>query len=602
MRRDPDGSVHEVLPTGFNARTAVHEYGGGAWWVHGPAVFACSWADQRLYRIDPGSDPLPISPEPPEPRSWRYADGRVTPDGRWIVCVRERHEGPEPGRQVHNELVVLPADGSAEPRVVFSGSDFVAAPRISRDGRQLAWLAWDHPNMPWDATQLWVGRLEDSGGVLTLSGARREAGSGGESLVQPEWGRHAALFVCSDRSDWWNVHRVDGLDRLTPIDPVEAEVSVPAWILGQSRYVVLPDGTVVAAHPDGLDTILTSIPESGAPQSQQLEGMHVGVLAFDGDRLVGIVSFPDRPSEIRALSDDEVLRPGSGVALPKPWVSAPARVSFPTGGTQAHAWVYLPTNPDEQPAPGSAPPLLVGVHGGPTGQASPEYSLGVQYWTSRGFAVANVDYRGSTGYGRAFRQLLNGQWGVVDVEDATAAARHLAGEGLVDPHRMAIRGGSAGGLTALLATMLDDAFAAAVSYFGVVDMAALMSDTHKFESRYLDTIVGPMPEAAGAVRERSPITHVDRAHTPTLVMQGLEDEVVPPAQAEAMVAALASRGVPHAYLPFAGEQHGFRRAATQIRALEAELAFYAEVLGFTPADQLDPLELEFAQNLPTSSI
>jgi dipeptidyl aminopeptidase/acylaminoacyl peptidase len=599
VRRDPDGTVHEVLPAGFNARTAVHEYGGGAWWVHRGTVFACSWEDQRLYRLDPGSGPVPISPEPPVPRSWRYADGRVTPDGRWIVCVRERHEGPDPASDVHNELVALPTDGSAEPRAVFSGSDFVAAPRISRDGRQLAWLVWDHPNMPWDSTELWVGLLEESGGILQLRDARREAGSGGESLVQPEWGRHATLFVCSDRSDWWNVHRVDGLDSLFPISPVEAEVSVPAWVFGQSRYLVLPDGTVVAAHPEGLDTILTSIPEGGAPRSERLEGMHVTEIAFDGDRLVGMVTFADRPPEVRALTDGEVLRPGSGVTLPARWVSVPRKVTFPTAsGTEAHAWLHLPTNPDAQPIPGSMPPLLVGVHGGPTGQASSEYSLGVNYWTSRGFAVADVDYRGSTGYGRAFRQLLNGQWGVVDVEDASAAARHLAGEGLVDPRRMAIRGGSAGGLTTLLATMLDDAFTAAVSYFGVVDMAALMVDTHKFESRYLDTMVGPMPEAAGAVRERSPITHVHQAHTPTLVMQGLEDAVVPPAQAEAIVAALAAGGVPHAYLPFAGEQHGFRMAETQIRALQAELAFYGEVFGFTPADDLEPLELSFAENLP----
>lgn len=602
VRRDADGSVHEVLPGGFNARTAVHEYGGGAWWVHRGTVFACSWEDQRLYRIDPGSDPVAVTPEPPAPRSWRYADGRVTPDGRWIVCVRERHEGPDPATQVHNELVVLPADGSAEPRVVFSGTDFVAAPRVSRDGRQLAWLAWDHPNMPWDSTQLWVGLLEEVEGPLQLRGVRREAGSVGESLVQPEWGRHSALYVSSDRGDWWNVHRVDGLDKLMPIDPVETEVSVPAWVLGQSRYVVLPDGAVVAAHPDGLDTILASVPESGAPHSQRLEGMHVTEVAFDGDRLVGIVAFPDRPSEVRALTDAEVLRPGSGVTLPPQWVSVPRKITFPTaGGAQAHAWVHLPTNPEAQPAPGSTPPLLVGVHGGPTSRASSEYSLDVQYWTSRGFAVADVDYRGSTGYGRPFRQLLNGQWGVVDVEDAVAAARHLGSEGLVDPSRMAIRGGSAGGLTTLLATMLDDAFAAGVSYFGVVDMAALMADTHKFESRYLDTIVGPMPEAAAVVRERSPITHVDRAHTPTLVMQGLDDAVVPPAQAEAIVAALAERGVPHAYLPFAGEQHGFRMAETQIRALEAELSFYAGVFGFTPADQLESLDLRFAENLPNLS-
>ncbi len=405
--------------------------------------------------------------------------------------------------------------------------------------------------------------------------------------------------MCSDRSDWWNVHRVDGLDRLTPIDPLELEVSTPAWVFGQSRYLVLPDGTIVVTHAEGLDTLLTTIPEDGASSAQRLEGLSVSSIAFDGERLVGIVSFADRPPEIRALPDGEVLRPGSGLPLPAEWVSMPTRIGFPTvGGVQAHVWVYLPTNPDTAADEGSAPPLLVGVHGGPTGQANPGYSPAVQFWTSRGFAVASVDYRGSTGYGRAFRQLLNGQWGVVDVDDAAAAAQHLADEGLVDVQRMAIRGGSAGGLTALLATMLGDTFAACVSYFGVVDMAALMADTHKFESRYLDTIVGPLPEAAEVVRDRSPLTHVERAHTPTLVMQGLEDAVVPPAQAEAIVAALAERRVPHAYLPFAGEQHGFRMASTQVRALEAELSFYAAVFGFVPADHLEPLVLEFAENLP----
>ena len=599
VRRDPDGGVHEVLPAGFNARTAVHEYGGGAWWVHDRTVFATSWEDQRLHRVDPGADPVPITPAPPSARAWRYADGRVTPDGRWIVCVRERHDGPDPATEVFNELVVLPADGSSEPRVIFSGSDFVAAPRISRDGRQLAWLGWDHPNMPWDSTQLWVGGLEEVDGVLHLRGPQREAGSGGESLVQPEWGRHSTLFVSSDRSDWWNVHRVDGLDRLEPVHPVDAEVSVPAWVFGQSRYLVLRDGTVLMTHQDGLDAILTWIPEDGPPRTERLAGRTVRALAHDGTRIVGIVAFPDRPPEVQILPDGEVLRPGAGVRLPPEWVSVPQRIAFPTAdGVPAYAWVHLPRNPGVQPPPGSDPPLLVGVHGGPTGQANADYSPAVQFWTSRGFATADVDYRGGTGHGRAFRQLLNGTWGVVDVEDSEAAARHLADEGLVDPRRMAIRGGSAGGLTTLLATMLGDTFSAGVSYFGVVDMAALIADTHKFESRYLDTIVGPMPEAAGLVRERSPIAHVDRAHTPTLVMQGLEDAVVPPSQAEEIVAALVEKEVPHAYLAFAGEQHGFRMAASQVRALESELAFYAVVFGFEPADPIEPLELAFAENLP----
>jgi dipeptidyl aminopeptidase/acylaminoacyl peptidase len=599
VRRDPDGSLHEVLPPGFNVRTAVHEYGGGAWWVHGGTLFATSWEDQRLHRIDPGSDPVPITPEPPAPRAWRYADGRVTPDGRWVVCVRERHDGPDPASDVHNELVAVPADGSRAPHVIFSGTDFVAAPRISRDGRQLAWLAWDHPNMPWDSTELWVGLLaQEAGGTLTLRDPRREAGSGAESLVQPEWGRHSTLYVCSDHSDWWNVHRVDGIDRLTPLHPVDAEVSVPAWVFGQSLFLVTPDGTVVTTHPDGPDTILTSIPEDGQPRAERLEGLTVRAVAHDGERLVGIVSCLDRPAEVSSLPDGQVLRPGVGVALPPEWVSVPHRVAFGTAeGVLVHCWVHLPTNPGVEAPPGSAPPLLVGVHGGPTSQSDPDYSLAVQYWTSRGFAVAKVDYRGSSGYGRAFRQLLNGSWGVLDVEDSAAAARYLADRGMVDARRMAIRGGSAGGLTVMLATLLGDTFTAGVSYYGVMDMAALMADTHKFESRYLETLVGPLPEAAEVVRERSPLTHVARAHTPTLVMQGLEDAVVPPSQAEAIVAALARGEVPHAYLAFAGEQHGFRVAANQVRALEAELSFYATVFGFEPADTIEPLRLEFDGNL-----
>lgn len=602
VRCDGDGSVHEALPAGFNARTAVHEYGGSAWWVHDETVYAARWDDQRLYRLDPAHEPQAITPTPPTPRAWRYADGRVTPDGRWLVCVRERHEGPDVATDVHNELVAIPTDGSADPVVLVADSDFVAAPRISRDGRQVAWLAWNHPNMPWDATELWVGRLDVVDGLLHLSGPRREAGGAGESLVQPEWGRHATLYVCSDRSGWWNVYRVDGVDRLAPVVTVDAEVSIPAWMFGQSRYLVEPDGTVVTTHPDGRDTILTRVPEDGPVTTQRLAEQGLSMVAHDSTSMVAIVTFPDRPSEVHRLDPDgrtEVLRPGSGMQPPAAWVSVPRRVEVPTGaGQTAFAWFYPPTNPDAHPEPGTLPPLIVSVHGGPTAAARPAFSLGVQFWTSRGFAVADVDYRGSTGYGRPFRELLTGAWVVVDVEDARAAARHLAAEGLVDGDRLAIHGGSAGGTTTLMATLTSDDFAAGVSYYGVTDLTALVATTHKFESRYFDTIIGPLPQAAELMAQRSPITHADQAHVPTLIMQGLEDAVVPPDQAEQIVAAFAARGVPHAYLAFEGEQHGFRRAENQQRALEAELSFYGQVFGFTPADDIVPLALEHAENLP----
>jgi dipeptidyl aminopeptidase/acylaminoacyl peptidase len=598
VRCDGDGTVHEVLPTGFNARTRVHEYGGGAWWVHDETVFACSWDDQRLYRVEAGHEPVAITPEPPSHHAWRYADGRVTPDGRWVVCVRERHEGPDVATDVHNEIVALPADGSAEAIVLFSDTDFVAAPRISRDGRQLAWLAWNHPNMPWDATELWVGRLDFAAGVAHLADPRREAGGAGESLVQPEWGRHAALFVSSDRSGWWNVHRVDGVDRLSPVVAVDAEVSLPMWMFGQSRYVVRKDGTVVTVHGSSGGTVLSSVPESGEASVTDLGGQVVSALADDGASLVAIVGFADQPAEVRRLDSGDVLRPATGTTLPSEWVSVPRQVSFPTGdGQRAHAWFYPPTNPDAQAPADRRPPLIVSVHGGPTLAARPTFSLAVQYWTSRGFAVADLDYRGSTGYGRPYRELLNGRWCEVDVEDAAALVGYLAGEGLVDGGRAAIHGGSAGGTTTFLATLLTDAFAAGVAYYGVADLAGLVAETHKFESRYMDSMIGSAPEAIALLAQRSPVTHADKATVPTLVMQGLEDAVVPPAQAEAMVAALEANEVPHAYLPFEGEQHGFRIAANQVRALESELSFYGQVFGFVPAGEVVPVQLRFADRL-----
>ncbi len=592
VRRDGDGTLHEVLPRWFDARSRVHEYGGGAWWVHDETVYAVSWDDQRLYRLDPAHPPLPVTPEPPTPQAWRYADGDVTPDGRWVVCVRERHEGPDAATDVHNEVVAIRSDGSVEPVILVADTDFVAAPRVSRDGRQLAWIGWNHPNMPWDSTALYVARLSEVDGVLSLDDPRREAGGAGESLVQPEWGRHATLYVCSDRSDWWNVYRVDGVDRLSPVVSVDAEVSLPAWVLGQRRFLVRADGSLAIVHEEGTDAVLTSVSQDGRTETTTIPGGSVAMLADDGEALVGIVARLDRPVEICRLPDGDVLRAGSGAVLPTESVSVPTRVTFSTGGGEdAFAWFHPPVNPAAQGPDGERPPLLVLVHGGPTSAASPWYSPKVQFWTSRGFAVAAVDYRGSTGYGRRFRELLHGQWCVADVEDVCAAAAYLGEQGLVDATRAAIRGGSAGGTTALLATLRHDVFAAAVVMCAVTDLEALMATTHKFESRYLDSVLGPAHEAAETLRERSPLAHTDGARVPTLVLQGLDDAVVPPEQAELVVAAFAQRGVPHAYLAFEGEQHGFRSADAQVKALEAELDFLGQVFGFVPADEVPHVPL-----------
>jgi dipeptidyl aminopeptidase/acylaminoacyl peptidase len=569
----------------------VHEYGGGAWWARGETVFMTNFADQRMYRLDVGDpQPLPVTAPPPTAQAWRYADGRLTPNGRWVVCVRERHEGSDPARDVHNELVALRADGGTQPHVIVSGRDFFAAPRISPDGRQLAWITWDHPNMPWDGTELWLGRVAVRAGVLRVEDARRMAGGPDESLMEPVWGRHGSLFVISDRTGWWNVHRVDGTDRLTNLDPADREVGGPAWVFGGAHVASASDGTVLAATVQDGQALLVTIPESGVPTGHALPGTAVRALAVDGDRLVLIVTAPDRGPEVVEAdlanpSAFRVLRPAADPELGSGHVSRPRRLSFRSAERTAHAWYYPPTNADAQPPAGERPPLLIFVHGGPTSAADPAFDLGKQFWTTRGFAVADLDYAGSTGLGRDYRRLLDGQWGEADLDDTCALADHLVAEGLADPARLAVRGGSAGGFTVLAVLARRDTFTAGVSYFGVSDLAALARDTHKFESRYLDRLVGPLPDAVDVYTARSPLSHLEGFSCPLLLLQGLDDEVVPPAQSDAIVDALAERGIPHAYLSFEGEGHGFRRAENQLRCVTAELSFYGQVFGFTPTGE-----------------
>ncbi len=642
LRLDPDGRVSEVLPPDVSARTRVHEYGGGAWWVAttGPrlgTVFATAWADQRLYRVDlPGPDgthpaPVPLTPEPVTEHGFRWADGRLTPDGRLVVCVRERHED-DAGKQLHeavNEVVAVPADGSAadDPSrvaVLAGGHDFVAAPRISPDAATVVWVAWDHPAMPWDATVLEAGTLDRSGPAPVLRDVRRLAGAvlgeaGEQSIMQPDWTPDGRLLVVSDARDgWWNVHAVDRASgALTPLHADDHEVGGPAWVFGTAHHAATPEGSVwlTFTTPDGV--LLRRVDPDGTTAEWPCPCRALGSLRADGDRLVAVVGHVDRGAEVVEIG----LAPGPqdprrrepvhrgalavarGARLPDGAVSIARHVTYPSrGGRTAHAWFYPPTGLlDGEPIigpDGELPPVVVTVHGGPTGAARPTFQLGVQYWTSRGFAVVAVDYGGSTGYGRAYRRLLDDAWGVVDVEDSAAAVEHLVAEGLVDGDRAAISGGSAGGLTVLLSLATTDVFRAGASCYGVADLAALARETHKFESRYLDRLVGPYPEAADVYAARSPITHASGITAPMIVLQGLEDPVVPPAQSEAVVAALAANGVPHVYLPFPGEQHGFRIAEHIVTAVESELAFYGRVFGFRPAGVERDLDIVFAEKLP----
>lgn len=550
-----DGSGRaDAIAAGFSARTRVHEYGGGAFTVAGREVVFSNDDDGRVWRGDE-----PLTPEPAQPRSLRYADFAL--DGERIVCVRESHGG---GGEPVNELVAI-ANGQVE--VLASGADFYAAPRPGPGGR-LAWLQWDHPRMPWDGTELRVD------GELVAGGPE-------EAIVQPAWSPDGRLHWVSDASGWWNLYR-EG----EHLHPAEAEFAMPLWVFGQSSYVFLDDGRIACTWSrDAFPHLGLLDPDSGRMEElspARLPVQRAARIRTDGRRLAYVGASPALGAAVvvldTATGEETVIASATQDSVDERYISHPQALEFESHGRTSHALFYPPRNADHEAPAGERPPLLVLSHGGPTAQVEPALDLRTQFWTSRGFAVVDVNYGGSTGYGRAYRELLRGQWGVVDLEDCTEAALHLAREGLADPRRLAIRGGSAGGYTTLCALVFTDEFNAGASYFGVADVEALMSDTHKFESRYELGLIPP-----DKARERSPIHFVDRISAPVIVFQGLDDPVVPPAQAELIVAALRERGIEHEYHAYEGEAHGFRRAETIADSLTAELRFYGRILGFEPA-------------------
>jgi len=588
VRRSPDGRTSDLIPPPWNARTRVHEYGGGAAAVAGGTVYFSNWEDQRIYRLDPGGQPRPITPE----GKLRYADGVVDRNRGRMICVREDHTAAD--REAANQIVSLDLAGEGEARVLAAGNDFYATPRISPDGTRLAWITWNHPNMPWDGTELWVGELRADG---SLGQVERVAGGADESIFQPEWSPDGVLYFISDRTGWWNLYRWrEG--QVEPVVQMEAEFGLPQWVFGRSTYAFASARRIICAYTRHgtwqlarLDTATGALTPIKTPYTE-IEYVRAGP-----DRAVFYGGSPTEPESIvqldLATGRIEVLRRATEVAVDAGYLSEPRAIEFPTeNGLTAHALYYPPQNRDHAAPEGERPPLLVISHGGPTSATASTLNLSIQYWTSRGIAVLDANYGGSTGYGRAYRERLAGQWGIVDVDDCANGARYLAERGEVDGERLIIRGGSAGGYTTLCALTFRDAFKAGASYYGVSDLEALATETHKFESRYLDRLVGPYPERKDLYEERSPIRFADRISCPVIFFQGLEDQVVPPSQAELMVEPLRAKGLPVAYVPFEGEQHGFRRAENIKRALDAELYFYSRVFGFELADPVEPVEID----------
>lgn len=594
VRGSSNGQTTGLTPEPFSVRTRVHEYGGGAYTVSNDMVYFSNFLDQRLYRQDHGGLPRPITPE----AAFRYADYVLDQDRNLLFCVREDHSGSD---EAVNSLVKVKCEGDESGgEVIVSGNDFYSSPRLSPDGAQLAWLTWNHPNMPWDGTELWVGEVKVDGSL-----GRTELVAGGltESIFQPEWSPDGVLYFVSDRTGWWNLYRWQA-GSVEPLCPMEAEFGGPQWAFGLSTFAFESSGRIICSyshrgtwHLASLDPTTLHLEEIETPYTD------IRSLRAAPGRVLFIAGSPTETVSVVLLDlatrQYEILRRSSGLRVDPGYISIPQAIEFPTeGGLTAHAFFYPPCNRDYVAPENDKPPVRVLSHGGPTSATSAVLDVQIQYWTSRGLAVLDVNYGGSTGYGRVFRQRLNRQWGVVDVADCVNAVRYLVDRGEVDGNRLAIAGGSAGGYTTLSALAFRDVFSAGTSYYGVADLETLARDTHKFESRYLDSLIGPYPEQHELYLERSPIHHVDLLSCPLILFQGLEDEVVPPDQAEKMFEAVRAKGLPVSYLLFEGEQHGFRRAENIKRALDAELYFYSKVFGFELADPVEPVSID---NYPLSA-
>jgi dipeptidyl aminopeptidase/acylaminoacyl peptidase len=594
IRRTPDGNQDEIIPEPFNARSRVHEYGGGAMLADGGVVYFSHDGDRRIYRVIPAQTPRRVSNE----ENMRYADFIMDRRRDRLILVREDHS--QPGREPINTLVALPLHRSGKTGVLVSGNDFYASPRLSPDGSRLAWLTWNHPNMPWDGTELWLADVHEDGG---LENQRRIAGDADESIFQPEWSSAGMLYFVSDRTGWWNLYclkdsRIEPVIQKAADSFAEAEFGLPQWVFGMSTYAFQSANRMICTYSKGGLWYLASI-NIGEKKLETIDSPYTYITQIRSTGAKAVFNAAS-PTEVSSLVEYDLsnrhfqsLRKSSQMKIDRGYISTPQTINYPTGdASTVQAFFYQPRNIHQRAPETFPPPLIVMIHGGPTGAADNGLKLKIQYWTSRGFAVLNANYRGSTGFGRAYRQRLNGHWGLADVEDCIYGAKYLIEKKLVDENRLIITGGSAGGFTVLAALVFHDLYNAGASYYGISDLKVLAADSHKFESRYLDRLVAPYPEKREIYMERSPLYNTGQLSSPVIFFQGLDDKVVPPTQSEKMVAALRRKKIPVVYLTFEGEGHGFRRSENIRRALDAELYFYARIFGFEVADEIEPLKIE----------